>query len=171
MRRPIPSREGRLAQLGERLVYTQEVAGSNPAPPTSINAVRRPSYAPWAGVDISHRTILLCEDDQNLRQLIRVVIGDGYRFVEAIDGDEAVELAATVQPDLVILDLMLPKLSGLDVLARIRELAGNRPCVIVMSAWADAEEAALAAGADRFLPKPFELDDLSDIVRETLDGS
>ena len=119
-------------------------------------------------MDISARTILLCEDDQNLRQLIRVVIGDGYRFVEASDGDEALELASETEPDLVILDLMLPKLSGLDVLARLHDLP-NRPHVIVMSAWADAEEAALSAGADRFVPKPFELDDLSNVVREALE--
>jgi DNA-binding response OmpR family regulator len=120
-------------------------------------------------VDIQNRTILLCEDDQNLRQLIRVVIGDGYRFVEASNGEEAVELAHEVEPDVVILDLMLPKLSGLDVLARLRaELAPRRPPIIVMSAWADAEEAALRAGADRFIPKPFELDDLSRVVHEAL---
>jgi DNA-binding response OmpR family regulator len=123
-------------------------------------------------VDIPKRTILLCEDDQNLRQLLRVVLGGGYRFLEATNGDEAIKLALEERPDLVILDLMLPKLSGLDVLARLRtEPAAGRPRVIVMSAWADAEDAALAAGADRFIAKPFELDDLSDIVRETLDGS
>ena len=122
-------------------------------------------------MDIPNRTILLCEDDQNLRQLLRVVLGGGYRFLEATNGDEAIELALERRPDLVILDLMLPKLSGLDVLARLRtEPAAERPRVVVMSAWADAEDAALSAGADRFIAKPFELDDLSDIVRETLDG-
>jgi DNA-binding response OmpR family regulator len=120
-------------------------------------------------VDIRDRTILLCEDDQNLRQLIRVVIGDGYRFVEASAGDEAVELALDEQPDLVILDLNLPKLSGLEVLARLRRELPDRPPVIVMSAWADSEEVALAAGADRFLPKPFELDDLAAVVREAME--
>ena len=123
-------------------------------------------------MDIPKRTILLCEDDQNLRQLLRVVLGGGYRFLEATNGDEAIKLALEERPDLVILDLMLPKLSGLDVLARLRtEPAAGRPRVIVMSAWADAEDAALSAGADRFIAKPFELDDLSAIVRETLNGS
>ena len=123
-------------------------------------------------MDIPKRTILLCEDDQNLRQLLRVVLGGGYRFLEATNGDEAIRLALEERPDLVILDLMLPKLSGLDVLARLRsEPAAGRPRVIVMSAWADAEDAALSAGADRFIAKPFELDDLSAIVRETLNGS
>ena len=103
-------------------------------------------------MDIPKRTILLCEDDQNLRQLLRVVLGGGYRFLEATNGDEAIELALEGRPDLVILDLMLPKRSGLDVLARLRtEPAAGRPRVIVMSAWADAEDAALSAGADRFI--------------------
>ncbi len=67
------------------------------------------------------KTILICEDDQHLRQLIRVVVGDGYRCVEAHDGDQAVELALEFRPDLIILDLMLPKRSGSEVLAAIRE--------------------------------------------------
>lgn len=123
-------------------------------------------------MDTSGKTILICEDDQNLRQLIRVVIGDGYRFAEATDGDEAVELALKLRPDLIILDLMLPKVSGFDVLGRLRrELPPPETHIVVISAWADADQAALVAGADRFVPKPFEPDELSAIVTEVLGPS
>ncbi len=118
------------------------------------------------------KTILVCEDDDNLRQLIRVVLGDGYRVVEARDGDEALRLALELRPDLVILDVMLPGRSGLDVLAVLRgELRNEHTPVIVMSAWAHAADEALDAGADHFVPKPFEPAALNAIVRQALDGS
>jgi DNA-binding response OmpR family regulator len=118
----------------------------------------------------SAKTILICEDDQHLRQLIRVVIGEGFQFVEAHDGDEAVELALKLRPQLIILDLMLPKRSGSEVLEALRrELPSDETHVIVVSAWPDADEAALEAGADGFLPKPFEPEELAAIVRHVLD--
>ena len=117
----------------------------------------------------SVKTILICEDDQNLRQLVRAVLGDGYRFLEAQDGDEAVALALRTRPDLIILDLMMPGRNGLDVLNNLREeLPAAETRVIVMSAWGHADEAALSAGADRFMPKPFEADELTAIVKDVL---
>ena len=118
------------------------------------------------------QTILICEDDQNLRQLVRVVLGDDYRFVEAHDGREALDLALRLRPDLIILDLMLPGASGLDVLTELREkLPDGNTRVIVMSAWGHAVQAALDAGADRFVPKPFDPETLTGIVKEVLDES
>jgi len=120
-------------------------------------------------VPTSAKTILICEDDQHLQELIRVVIGEDFRFVEAYDGDEAVELALKHRPDLVILDFMLPKRSGSDVLTAIRkELPPEETHVIVVSAWPDADQAAVAAGADAFLPKPFEPEHLEAIVAKVL---
>jgi DNA-binding response OmpR family regulator len=120
-------------------------------------------------VPTSAKTILICEDDQHLQELIRVVIGEDFRFVEAYDGDEAVELALKHRPDLVILDFMLPKRSGSDVLTAIRkELPPEETQVIVVSAWPDADQAAVAAGADAFLPKPFEPEHLEAIVAKVL---
>lgn len=117
------------------------------------------------------QTILICEDDENLRQLIRVVLDGHYRFVEAQDGPEALELALRLRPDLIILDLMLPGTSGLEVLTQLREqLPVGETRVIVLSAWGHADQDALSAGADRFVPKPFEPDDLRAIVSEVLDG-
>jgi DNA-binding response OmpR family regulator len=115
------------------------------------------------------KTILICEDDENLRQLIRVVIGAGYHVVEAGDGDEALVLASEHHPDMIILDLMMPRMSGLDVLRRLHEDGGPTGThIVVMSAWPDADGAALEAGADAFLQKPFEPDVLTAIVNEVL---
>jgi two-component system response regulator AdeR len=111
------------------------------------------------------KTILICEDDQHLRQLIRVVIGEGFRFAEAHDGDEAVDLALALRPQLIILDLMLPKRSGAEVLTAIRkDLSPDETHVILVSAWPDADEAAVKSGADGFLSKPFEPEELTAMV-------
>jgi CheY-like chemotaxis protein len=113
------------------------------------------------------RTILICEDEAALRELIRVSLGEGYGFVEASDGVEALELAKSEKPDVVVLDLMIPGLSGLDVLAELRaDENGNRVPVVVISAWSDARDEAFAAGADRFVLKPFVPDDLRAVVEE-----
>jgi DNA-binding response OmpR family regulator len=123
-------------------------------------------------VPTTAKTILICEDDQHLRQLIRVVIGDGFRCVEAQDGDQAVELALALRPDLIILDLMLPKRSGTEVLAAIREeLPPEETHVVLVSAWPDADEAAIEARADGFLPKPFEPQELIALVTSVLGQS
>src|SRR4029453_560396 len=115
------------------------------------------------------KTILICEDDQDLRQLVRVILGDGYRFVEAPTGREGLDLALECRPDLIILDLMLPGASGFDVLTQLRErLPDAETRVIVMSAWGHADQAALNAGADRFVAKPFEADELTSLVTEVL---
>ena len=115
------------------------------------------------------KTILICEDDDNLRQLIRVVIGAGYRIVEAGDGDEALALTSQHRPDLIVLDLMMPRMSGFDVLRRLRgDVSVDGTPIVVMSAWPNAQEAALEAGADVYLQKPFEPDDLTKIIESLL---
>ena len=70
------------------------------------------------------KTILICDDEPALRELIRASMDDGYEFAEASDGIVAIELAREVRPDMVILDLMLPRLSGLEVLARLNDGRG-----------------------------------------------
>ncbi len=113
------------------------------------------------------RTILICEDEAALRELVRVSLGNGYGFLEAQDGHEALELAREHKPDVVVLDLMLPGLSGLDVLAQLRaESNDSKLPVVVISAWGDARDEAFAAGADRFVLKPFIPDDLRAVVEE-----
>jgi CheY-like chemotaxis protein len=115
------------------------------------------------------KRILICDDEANMRELIRVVLDADYEFGEAADGLEALELARQLRPDLVILDMMIPRKSGIDVLAELRvepELAAAP--VVVMTAWHHLEADALAAGADRFFVKPFDPDELKEVVSELL---
>ena len=111
------------------------------------------------------KTILICDDEPALRELIRASMDDGYEFAEASDGIIALELAYEVEPDLVILDLMLPRLSGLEVLARMNEDEGLKDVpVLVITAWNETREDVLAAGADDFVSKPFDPEDLKAAV-------
>jgi DNA-binding response OmpR family regulator len=111
------------------------------------------------------KTILICDDEPALRELIRASMDDRFEFAEASDGIIAMELAHEVAPDVVILDLMLPRLSGLEVLARFN--ADDRlkeVPVIVITAWNETRENVLAAGADDFVTKPFDPEQLRTTV-------
>jgi len=116
------------------------------------------------------QTILICDDETPLRELVRVSLGSGYRYLEAHDGAVAVALAREEQPDLVVVDLMLPVVSGLDVVEELRaDPALASVPVLVVSAWSQSREAALVAGADRFVSKPFDPAELAAIVEELLE--
>jgi DNA-binding response OmpR family regulator len=124
-------------------------------------------------VDASNaaKTILICEDEDSLRELIRVSLGDGYRLIEAGDYEEAVALARAHQPDLVVLDLMLAGRSGFDVLEALRaDRATSHARILVLSALSHVGDDAIAAGADRFLGKPFEPDELRRTADEMLEA-
>jgi CheY-like chemotaxis protein len=116
-------------------------------------------------------TILICEDEPSLRELMRVSLRADYEFAEAADANEAIALVDAVRPDLVLLDVMMPGGSGLTVLEHVRsnpELK-NTP-VIVISAFAAHRDhlAAHDAGANSFLKKPFDPDELESLVEELL---
>ncbi len=117
----------------------------------------------------SPKTILICDDEPALRELVRASLADGYRFAEASDGLVALELARDLEPDAVILDLMLPRLGGLEVLAQLQadDLLSRVP-VLVITAWNETREDVLAAGAAEFVTKPFDPDKLKAVVKELL---
>jgi two-component system, OmpR family, phosphate regulon response regulator PhoB len=111
--------------------------------------------------------VLVCEDDDNLRELVRVTLEPRHEVIEARDGREALDLARARRPDVVVVDLMLPLLSGMDVIASLRgdpELAATP--VVALSAWSHLDSEAVQGGADRFVPKPFDPDDLRAVVDE-----
>lgn len=113
--------------------------------------------------------ILVGDDDPSLRELIRAVLGSRYRFVEAADGLEVLAVARDIRPDLIVLDVMLPGLSGIEVLDELRHDPRLRATpVVVITAWSHAEVDARTAGADRFVSKPFDPDELSAAVEELL---
>jgi DNA-binding response OmpR family regulator len=115
--------------------------------------------------------VLICDDEPALRELIRVTLGDDYRYDEAATVSESVEAARREPPDIVILDLMLPGGSGLDVLRALRaDQALSDTAVVVVSAWSDEanRSAARRDGADAFVGKPFAPDSLAAQVEELI---
>jgi CheY-like chemotaxis protein len=108
---------------------------------------------------------LVCDDEPNLRELIRVSLGSGWAVHEAEDGEVALELARSLQPDLVILDLMMPRLNGLDVLSRLKaDPALTRTRVLVVTAQPASEAEAREHGADGVIVKPFAPEDLAELA-------
>lgn len=114
-------------------------------------------------------TVLVCEDEPALRELIRVSLNDAYELAEAEDGVECLEVARRLPPDLIVLDMMMPRLNGLEVLEKLRqdEKLADTP-VVVLTAQPAAREDALGKGATRVMVKPFTPDDISAAVEEVL---
>jgi CheY-like chemotaxis protein len=116
-------------------------------------------------------TVLICDDEPALRELIRVSLDGEYEFVEADDGIECLEILRRVRPDIVVLDVMMPRRSGLEVLRDIRadnSIADTK--VIVLTAQPAAREDALRGGANLVIEKPFTPDDITNAVEEVLAG-
>lgn len=116
--------------------------------------------------------ILIAEDDANIRRLIALSLRrEGYHLVEASNGRDALDLMRRGEAEVVVLDLMMPGLSGWDVLAeRARDRQLQKIPVIVMSANA-GERVAEVMNQDicAFLPKPFAIETLCSLVRSCLD--
>ena len=113
--------------------------------------------------------ILLVEDEPSLVETVRYALErEGFGVTVARDGREALERFAAEPPDLVLLDLMLPAVSGLDVCRRIRE-SSMVPIVIVTAKDAEADKVAgLELGADDYVTKPFSVRELVSRVRANL---
>ncbi|MEO5367533.1 MAG: sigma-54 dependent transcriptional regulator [Magnetococcus sp. WYHC-3] len=115
--------------------------------------------------------ILLCEDENNLRQLLALALEESGHEVTAVpDGRAAMEFLARPGIDLVLTDLRLPDISGLEVLRRARVLDASRP-VLLMTAFASTETAvtAMREGAFDYLEKPFRVEDLRLVVTRALE--
>ena len=112
---------------------------------------------------------MVVDDDQQIRRLILTTLHDvaGFRLVEAVDGQDAVDRAPTEAPEIILLDLDMPQMDGIKACARLRALPATARATIVMltgSHDASTQERALAAGADLFLTKPFSPLDLLRLV-------
>lgn len=116
-----------------------------------------------------NNTILVADDEQSiLRTLNRNLTRRGYTVIMAADGQEALERAEENLPDLIILDLMMPKIDGLEVCRRIREW--SQVPIIILSAVGEERQKveALDLGADDYLTKPFGMDELLARIRVAL---
>jgi DNA-binding response OmpR family regulator len=117
--------------------------------------------------------VLVADDDQDVLMLVSATLERaGYAVVRARDGAEALELAAETQPALCVLDVMMPKLDGLEVTRRLRANGGGEVRIMLLTASVQDRHRAggLAAGADDFVRKPFSPRELVARVERLLAG-
>ncbi|SRR5258708_28806309 len=125
---------------------------------------RAKSYEPMS----ARRNVLIVEDDENTVFLLKTLLGSkGYQVLQAWDGRQAIEIAETAELDLILLDLQLPRLSGLGVICQLREKLKFECLPIVIMTGHEPERyrgTAIEAGCDGFLLKPIDLDRLDVIL-------
>jgi two-component system response regulator MprA len=114
--------------------------------------------------------VLVVDDEPAVREsLERVLRHDGFEVDLAADGREAIRRLAAVRPDVVLLDVLMPQLDGLEVCRRMRDTGDRTPVLLLTARDAvDDRVAGLEAGADDYLPKPFALDELLARLRALL---
>ncbi|MDE2491674.1 MAG: response regulator [Elusimicrobia bacterium] len=116
------------------------------------------------------KTVLVCDDDADLRRILVRLLSPYARVLEAADGEAALRLIAAEAPDVVLLDVTMPGRSGLETLQAYR---GRRPCPATIMLTGTAEIAiareALRLGAVEYVTKPFDPKDLREEVRRRLE--
>src|SRR5262245_22818169 len=118
------------------------------------------------------RTVLHIEDNEYNRKIVRQLLSrTSFRLIEAVDGEEGLAVAQREIPDLILMDVQLPKLSGLDAtrLLRADPRTANIPLVVVTSfALSGDDRRAMAAGAPPYLPRPYSPRDLMALINRCL---
>ena len=121
------------------------------------------------------RSILIADDEQHIRLLIEQALedleDDGIELLTAADGEEALGAVERHRPELVFLDIMMPRRDGFEVCRTIKQEGGMRDSVVVMltaKGQAYDRERGIEAGADQYITKPFDPDELLEIARGVL---
>ena len=112
------------------------------------------------------RVVLVVDDDDMIRRLVRTVLeADDLEVVEAANGDRALEMVASAHPAVVVLDIMMPGINGVEVCRRVDH---SKVKVVILTARDDPvlEDECREAGADAFLTKPFSSIELLDLIDE-----
>ncbi|MCF6309420.1 MAG: response regulator transcription factor [Sulfurimonas sp.] len=110
--------------------------------------------------------VLLVEDEENISRLLKDAIGDSFHsFIVASDGVEGRELFLKIKPDIVITDIMMPRLSGLDMAKELKQINSDIP-IIILSAFSEKEKLfdAIDIGVTKYFLKPFDPDELLDYI-------
>lgn len=115
-------------------------------------------------------TILLVDDEESIQKLLTYPLErEGYRVVQARDGEEALAHFSEAPVDLVVLDLMLPKLGGLEVCRRMRKIEGTVPIIMLTARGDEVDKVVgLELGADDYITKPFSIREFMSRVRALL---
>lgn len=164
------------AVAGASRFAQDELSGPLGAALAAVQASDARHTAPAPAVATARRKVLLVDDSEDIRRLLaRVLCEQGYDVIESARGLDALEKVRAHEPDVVVLDAMLPEVHGFDLCRRIKASRryGHTP-VIMLSAvyrgWRFAEDLRVSYGVDEFLEKPFRVGDVLAAVRRALDG-
>ena len=151
------------------LPFQGTVGGLNQERTTTTTNVRTIRVSARPG-DLNQKTILVAEDEDSNYELVKIVLQKRFRLLRAHNGIEAVNLNEDERPDLILMDIRMPEMNGLDATRIIKEVNHNTP-VIALSAYAFEENIreAKMAGCDEFMAKPFRVENLIEVVRKYLD--
>lgn len=117
------------------------------------------------------KKILVADDEPHILQLVRMILEESYEIIEAGDGEEAYRLISEKKPDLVLLDVMMPKMNGYEVCQKMKQDPRTRDIKIAMlSAKAQEKDIiqGLKLGADYYLTKPFDPERLKGDIKKIL---
>ena len=108
------------------------------------------------------KTVLIVEDEKNIVDILRFnLMREGYRTIEAYDGEDGLNKARSEHPDLILLDVMLPKMIGFDVCRALRQEGNNVPVIILTAREEETDKVlGLEIGADDYITKPFSMREL-----------
>ena len=115
--------------------------------------------------------VLIADDEQPIRSLVRRLLGDRYIVLEAADGEAAVDMARRYEPALILMDILMPKMSGYAALRAIKTDPVTKGIPVVMLTGLGTEfdkELAKQMGADAYITKPFSLQDLKKTIGRLL---
>ena len=116
------------------------------------------------------KTVLIVEDERAIVEILKFNLKrEGYETMEALDGETGLKLALEGDPDLILLDVMLPKLNGFDICAAIRKAGRVTPVIMLTAREEETDKVfGLEAGADDYITKPFAIEELLARIRAAL---
>ena len=119
--------------------------------------------------DWHDKTILVAEDIDSNYELLKTILGEKYKLIRAQNGIEVINLFASENPSLILMDLQIPELAGIEAAQIIREVSPKVP-IIVMTAFTynSDKEAAFEAGCNDFVTKPIDIESLRKIIGKYL---
>ena len=145
------------------------IGGVDKSKTTTTSSMRTIRISERNGQQIKKK-ILVAEDEDSNYELVKIVLQKRYRLIRAHNGIEAVTLNEEEHPDLILMDIRMPGMNGLDATRIIKEVSSDTP-VVALSAYAFEENIreAKQAGCNEFMAKPFKVENLIDMVRRYLD--
>ncbi|MBR1449501.1 MAG: response regulator [Prevotella sp.] len=159
------------SQLGQGSTFTFTLPFSGTIGGKAVNAHSAAQNLRTLRVDTipdakTMKTVLVAEDEESNFELVRIVLQKRYNLLRAHNGIEAVMMNEEEKPDLILMDIRMPGMTGLDATRIIKEVNPETP-IIALSAFAFDENIreAKAAGCDEFLPKPFKVEDLIETIK------